>query len=143
MSELSTKPALLTHIHTHTPLPGPLFLPSSFPSSTSPLSSRVICSVSCLPLLAFPLHLRLVNFYKTLIGQFFQRLPLLAFMKTPPLFGGHSFFLLGRPPPLTLRLFLGAPPSPKQRRRVLECLLVDDMFYNVHHAVLKAHAVFP
>lgn len=84
--------------HTHTPLPGPLSLPSSSPSSPSSLSSRVICSVSCVPLLAFPLHLWLVDFHKTLIGQCLQRLLFLTVMKHLPLLRGHSFFLWGRPP---------------------------------------------
>lgn len=74
-----------TSFSRHTPLSQGLFSsPLPLPSSPCPLSSRVICSVSCLPLLAFPLHLWLVNLCTSLIGQSFQHLPVLTVMKTSP-----------------------------------------------------------
>lgn len=94
----------------HTPLSQGLFSSPnpSHPPPHCPFSSRVICSVSCLPLLAFPLHLWLVNLCKALIGQSFKDLPLLTLMKTPPppqppLSWRTAFSLWGRP-------LLGSPP---------------------------------
>lgn len=64
-----------TSFSRHTPLSQGLFS-SPHPPPHCPFSSRVICPVSCLPLLAFPLYLWLVNLCRFLIGQSFLGPPL-------------------------------------------------------------------
>lgn len=104
---------LLTHIHTHpsprAPFP-PLILPILPPSTLPPLiKGHLLSFLSASPGFSSP----------SLIGGFLQICdwPVLS---APPLvnshedtssfLGGHSFFLLRRPPARTLRLLLGAPP---------------------------------
>lgn len=97
-----------TSFSRHTPLSQGLFSSPnpSHPPPHCPFSSRVICSVSCLPLLAFPLHLWLANLCRFLIGQSSQDLPLLTLMKTSPPHSLDETPSLSEDGPLsTLRLF--------------------------------------
>lgn len=104
---------------THTPLPGPLFLPSSPPILPLPplIKGHLLSFLSASPCFSS----------SSLIGEFMHVSDWAELSAPPrvnshenisPFFWGHAFFLWGRPPPLTLRLFLGAPPSLQAEEKV-------------------------